>query len=863
MEYEPNLSPVPLDVALENSTNEFEHLDRGNSEEYIAKDGFAFYIILQVQAFGPNRESIYRANNIFESVTRVIKYTFCREITAVSLFLVNGNFKRFEKIDQQWKEIKNLTVDISNYKNVDTAKYVVQRSRSHEQGENGQELVKRFIDFKTVTVLLFNKVIETNPDTGVVEVIWETQDTLYTAFEISVCTYSNMKYFAILHKNYNYTLFIWDTNGQKWENITESRLNLRELKFYFDDETDVKSIEQLSKSYVVYLNQFKYVIDFHFDEKLRERFGYRLARNLQYNLLENTIQIQFESAIKVTLEPNIKLIKLWNNKFEPVVRRVISGLMSRRPYRKTPEYFEYVNNINILKDSDVNKEFVDTSVTFLLPVCQSDNESDTYTEESTGATDPENEKSDPDSQESDPQNEESDDQIDESDEYVEESDGQTCEESEGISSESEDDGERSIGLDITQRKSKRGFVYQKTDQFIEFICRCGHGIVTIFESTPNNTDKAADTTDITADTTDKAADSKDQSSKTGGENLKTAEGATGTTDESSGTAGASSSPDETLNAIDEALDSLDDSLNTIDETLVSLDEPVNTIDVTTNTIDEPVNTRDKKLGYLDKKGNYLLKKRSLKDEKKDFLDKKCNYLDKASKPPYKKENSPDKTSNTASEPPTTTDNKSTTVDKTAATTDNKPTTVDNKPDTVDNKPSPKAKKLKTVDKKLDDVDKKVIWSTINYGDPVLRVVIFEGSDTKYLLGQKDDYSFHFFTWTADCSWSDMTEKRVNLDNLKMLDRDGHEIRYPNIIAHFTNFQLYIKPSIPCHKIMYKNQEVWESKEKGVLSDLYEILIKVLENEVTLHFKNNFAKRFDLFNDQLVLFSQGTSLCKYH
>ncbi|EAN33922.1 hypothetical protein TpMuguga_01g00684 [Theileria parva strain Muguga] len=595
--------------------------------------------------------------------------------------------------------------------------------------QDGQGLIKKFLDYKPVTVLLINKVIESNPDTRVVDVIWETDNTLLMAYEVSVCAYLSMKYMAILHKNYNFTLFVWDNRGKLWSNMTKHRFNMRELKFYFEDKNDLKSIEQLSKSYVVYLNHFKYVLDFNFDEKWRERFGPKLARNLQYNLLENSISIQFQSSIKITLESNIRNIKLVNDKMEGVARVVRSGLMCKRPFKyEFPEYYEFVNNIDMSIDS-----YVDPVQAFLESSSQAQDEN-----------------------------------------VLEESDRKTYEESVERSTDSEDDA-TFVELDITIRKPKKGIVYRKSDKYIEYTCGLGFGITNIIESTH-----------------------KDQIS-----------GSEGATVESSGTEEATISLDETLKSIDETLNFIDQTLSSIDKKLTVLENNENLRDKSTDL-------------------SYKIPK-SL-DEKYNFLQKHTRSLTEKYNSLFKKHNSPDKT-----------------TDKSSNTTDNTPNTVD--------------KPTNSMDKPTNSMDKRLIWSTDNYDEPIVRVILFDGPGVKYLLGQKRNYTIHFFSCMDN--WQEITGKTLNLGTLRMIDRRGDEIRYPNIITHFTKFQLYVKPYAACHRIMYKEQEIWASREKGVITELDFLILQILENKVNLYFRDKTVKRFKLSNGQISLISKGNSTYKQH
>uniref|UniRef100_A0A3B0MMG7 SfiI-subtelomeric related protein family member n=1 Tax=Theileria annulata TaxID=5874 RepID=A0A3B0MMG7_THEAN len=734
--YQPPFEPIILDLRLESSTKVFEHLDRDNSEEYIAKDGYIFDVIVVTSPFGPVLQNIYKARDISNCAIKVIKYTFYHDITSVSLFLVNGDFKKLVKQNYEWVEVNDLKIDISNNRNIDTSMYVIQHSGSFNEvvkDDKKTRVFRRFHDYKPTTIVLINKVVETRPVSGEETVIWKTDNTLYTAYQVSICTYQNLRYLAILHKNYDYTLFSRENTAKTWDDITLSRLNMRELRFYFEDERDLSFVQQLSKSYVVYLNQFRYVIDFNFDQKLLDKYTFRLASNLQYNILEDTISVQYVNGLKVTLNPGVRNIKLYYNKISNISKQKISTMMTRRHFiYKLPEYFEFVNNINktgMKKDNE------------------SDNESDMETETSSETED---------KYDGPPHDIYSGNEVDMNPETSTGTETKYDTPAPEIPSNTESDMKSEDQSENKPDKQTEAKPEENSGNKVNNVNKEGENT-----GNGNNTSDSADSNTIVGDDKSeekKSTDGTNSSSEEEGEDLEVSD--TKTFEESD----SLSSDSEMYSRYNESDDE--------HSKLIELD----------------INVRKAKISH-----KYI---------------RRDKYFEFSCISGYEF--------------------------------------------------------VKIYESSLGPQDKKEIWSTHDQNESVIKVMLLEGNHTKYLMGLRYNYRFFLYKWKIEgMTWVEITDKKVSLDNLRMIDVNGAEIRNPNIIASFHEFQLEVIPRITCHKIYYKSQKMWEDTEKKVLPKIDIIIIKILEDKVNIFFKNGQVKRFELYSDRMLLISQGLSTYESH
>ncbi|EAN32316.1 hypothetical protein TpMuguga_02g00030 [Theileria parva strain Muguga] len=141
---------------------------------------------------------------------------------------------------------------------------------------------------------------------GIKKLIFKTDKWSEYSKQVSLCSVDGDKYLSILHNNYNYSLLKYIKETREWLSITESRMNLSNLKFYNGDK--YLSIGDLKIKYKIFLYEMNYCVIFRNKDRDPEFIDYFL-----YDLIKDSLEIVYISGISVTQDPTNNIIKLHNN----------------------------------------------------------------------------------------------------------------------------------------------------------------------------------------------------------------------------------------------------------------------------------------------------------------------------------------------------------------------------------------------------------------------------------------------------------------------------------------------------------------------------------------------------------------------
>ncbi|XP_952652.1 uncharacterized protein TA13350 [Theileria annulata] len=311
------LVPTALDLKVQTSTKEFKHFDTVNGGgEYKCNENYGFETIFDTTEGDDLIEVIYKAKNPSEYVRILTRNSFGLETNSISLFLNNNDIKVLTKNKGIWVETNKLTLDISNKEYLEENIYSETRTNwckiPNNQNFRGKWIKRAFTNYNNKQNYVFNKIIDSIDEKGKENIIWEAKEPLQLALFVSLCLYNNgQKYVGIIHKNYNYSLLKYTNEIKKWVDITESKMNLSKLKFYFDDENDSKHIQDHDFEYFVDFFRMNYNVNFVFPENdCDNSLRGKLPQTFQYNLIDDTMCIKFDKHKPLPIDPaktNIKI----------------------------------------------------------------------------------------------------------------------------------------------------------------------------------------------------------------------------------------------------------------------------------------------------------------------------------------------------------------------------------------------------------------------------------------------------------------------------------------------------------------------------------------------------------------------------
>ncbi|EAN32339.1 hypothetical protein TpMuguga_02g00053 [Theileria parva strain Muguga] len=325
-----DIVPISLDLKVQTSTKEFKHFDIANGGgEYICNENYGFDTIFDTTDGDDLIEVIYKAESPSEYVTKVTRNSLGLETNSISLFVMNNDIKVLTNIKGIWVETNKLTLDISNKESSEENMYSETNTswcKVPDNQNNKQKWIKRaFKNYSHTQNYLFNKIIDSIDRNGKEKVIWEAKEPLELALYVSVCFYnSGQKYVGIIHKNYNYSLLKYTNDSKEWVNITESRIDLSKLKFYFSDENDPKHIQDHEFNYFLSFFRMNYKVQFDFPESNYDNsLANKLAKTFQYNLIDDIMFITFDDHKPFPIDPVNNNIKIFDvNHYKSIKRKL-------------------------------------------------------------------------------------------------------------------------------------------------------------------------------------------------------------------------------------------------------------------------------------------------------------------------------------------------------------------------------------------------------------------------------------------------------------------------------------------------------------------------------------------------------------
>uniref|UniRef100_A0A3B0MEI1 SfiI-subtelomeric related protein family member, putative n=1 Tax=Theileria annulata TaxID=5874 RepID=A0A3B0MEI1_THEAN len=225
---------MSLDIGQKESGENFEVIKKDNIATFTAKFGYGFNVVTH------NGIEIWKTDDIENYSFKVIidgVSTF-RSTKNISLYLAKGDLKQFYKSDVWMEKSSKLTVDLKKIEN------------TNEYGFSTEDI---FTTIFTKYSYSINKLVHDN------KVVWESQNDCDTNKAVFVQSINEEKFLAILMSSDILVLLHRPLKNKTWEDITDTRNSISDLKAFKDDDTELDSSQ-----YKLELNEFSYGIKFNY-----------------------------------------------------------------------------------------------------------------------------------------------------------------------------------------------------------------------------------------------------------------------------------------------------------------------------------------------------------------------------------------------------------------------------------------------------------------------------------------------------------------------------------------------------------------------------------------------------------------------
>ncbi|XP_954111.1 SfiI-subtelomeric fragment related protein family member, putative [Theileria annulata] len=241
------LKTAIIDLNKSESTDQFQCSKDGDFVTYTSIGNTLFEKLIRSSRLGSD-EIIWKViDNIYAKKILVDGQGKKGRVTNTILHLESGDIKHLNYSDGKWIEVSNkVSLDITK----------TQGSNEFDYLDDGE-----FKTFNSKSTFLFNSLVE--PDTaGSETVIWKTTNPSEYGNKLVLKDSGNKKYLSMLRVDNKFMLLHKDPSSQNWEDITNTRLNLSDLKmFYFDNDTTGYLLLK-DDQYSVSLEKFLYGYEF-------------------------------------------------------------------------------------------------------------------------------------------------------------------------------------------------------------------------------------------------------------------------------------------------------------------------------------------------------------------------------------------------------------------------------------------------------------------------------------------------------------------------------------------------------------------------------------------------------------------------
>ncbi|XP_954935.1 Theileria-specific hypothetical telomeric sfii fragment-related protein, putative [Theileria annulata] len=217
------LKAATIDLNKAESTDQFHCTKDGDLVTYTSLGNTLFDKLIRSSRLGSD-EVIWKViDNIYAKKIVVDGQGKKGRITNTILHLENGDIKHLNYLDGKWIEVSNkISIDITKSQSSNVFEYSV-------DGE-----------FKTLipkSSFLFNSLVESDT-AGLETTIWKTTNPSEYVNKLVLKDSGNKKYLAMFRVDNKFILLLKNPSSQNWEDISNTRLNLSDLKmFYFDNDT--------------------------------------------------------------------------------------------------------------------------------------------------------------------------------------------------------------------------------------------------------------------------------------------------------------------------------------------------------------------------------------------------------------------------------------------------------------------------------------------------------------------------------------------------------------------------------------------------------------------------------------------------
>uniref|UniRef100_A0A3B0MGZ1 SfiI-subtelomeric related protein family member, putative n=1 Tax=Theileria annulata TaxID=5874 RepID=A0A3B0MGZ1_THEAN len=283
------LKTAIIDLNKSESTDQFQCSKDGDFVTYTSIGNTSFEKLIRSSRLGSD-EIIWKViDNIYAKKILVDGQGKKGRVTNTILHLESGDIKHLNYSDGKWIEVSNkVSLDITK----------TQGSNEFDYLDDGE-----FKTFNSKSTFLFNSLVE--PDTaGSETVIWKTSNPSEYGNMLVLKESGNKKYLAMFRVDNKFMLFLKNPSSQNWEDISNTRFNLSDLKmFYFDNDTTGYLLLK-DDQYSVSLEKFLYGYEFDGETKCHlvkyrdsviwnhsddPKLGY--LKSLTLNLLNNEITV--------------------------------------------------------------------------------------------------------------------------------------------------------------------------------------------------------------------------------------------------------------------------------------------------------------------------------------------------------------------------------------------------------------------------------------------------------------------------------------------------------------------------------------------------------------------------------------------